>query len=99
MNKNIKPGWGSRGKKNERETLGGGEQVRELQDPGRAYAAVLQMVEGLARVGLVHCDLNEFNLMVRSHSSLSPFCRYADPVDCFSTLPLLLGKQAGGFNF
>ncbi len=48
-------------------------QVRELEDPGKAYSSVLGMVEGLAEVGLVHCDLNEFNLLVRisTHASVS----------------------------
>jgi hypothetical protein len=40
-------------------------QVRELQEPGKAYRTIMGMLERLASVGLVHCDLNEFNLLVR----------------------------------
>jgi RIO kinase 2 len=36
-----------------------------LKHPMRVYAQAMAFVEGLAARGLVHCDLNEFNLMVR----------------------------------
>eukprot|EP00884_Botryococcus_braunii_P005218 jgi/Botrbrau1/14698/Bobra.0108s0052.1 len=46
-------------------------QVRELQEPGKAYSSILGMVEGLAHVGLVHCDLNEFNLLVDAEENIT----------------------------
>jgi len=36
-----------------------------LKRPARVYAQAVAFVEALAARGLVHCDLNEFNLMVR----------------------------------
>jgi RIO kinase 2 len=35
-----------------------------LRDPARAYASAVGLAESLAARGLVHCDLNEFNLIV-----------------------------------
>lgn len=36
-----------------------------LDDPLRVYGQAVAFIEDLAARGLVHCDLNEFNLMVR----------------------------------
>ena len=40
-----------------------------LKRPARVYAQAVAFVEALAARGLVHCDLNEFNLMVRRGGS------------------------------
>ena len=40
-------------------------QVRELGNPGRVYAQLMDLAQGLAARGLVHCDFNEFNILVR----------------------------------
>lgn len=39
-------------------------QVRELENPDYVYEQVIRMLVRMAEYGLVHCDLNEFNLMV-----------------------------------
>lgn len=40
-------------------------QVSELEDPGAVYRECMRMIAQLASWGLVHCDFNEFNLLVR----------------------------------
>ncbi len=40
-------------------------QVRELGNPGEIYKQCMGMMARLAELGLVHCDFNEFNLLVR----------------------------------
>jgi RIO kinase 2 len=42
-----------------------GSQVRELENPEYVWEQVMRMLVRMAEYGLVHCDLNEFNLMVR----------------------------------
>lgn len=39
-------------------------QVRELANPGEVYSKLMDFMERLARLGLIHCDFNEFNVMV-----------------------------------
>ena len=39
-------------------------QVKELGDPGTVYRKCLGLMAQLANLGLVHCDFNEFNLLV-----------------------------------
>jgi RIO1 family len=39
-------------------------QVRELCNPGAVYQKLMDFMERLARLGLIHCDFNEFNVMV-----------------------------------
>ena len=39
-------------------------QVRELQDPVSVYRQCMDLMTRLAAQGLVHCDFNEFNLLV-----------------------------------
>lgn len=45
-------------------------QVRELADPGAVYLQLMDMASRLASYGLVHCDFNEFNILVRAQCSL-----------------------------
>lgn len=40
-------------------------QVRELMNPGEIFKQCMGMMARLAQLGLVHCDFNEFNLLVR----------------------------------
>ena len=40
-------------------------QVRELQGPVSVYRQCMDLMTRLAAQGLVHCDFNEFNLLVR----------------------------------
>lgn len=40
-------------------------QVRKLENPGKIYDKLMDLLERLAGLGLVHCDFNEFNILVR----------------------------------
>lgn len=40
-------------------------QVRKLADPRAIYTQLMEMLAQLAGLGLVHCDYNEFNILVR----------------------------------
>lgn len=40
-------------------------QVHELQDAGGVYSQLMAVLSSLAERGLVHCDCNEFNILVR----------------------------------
>jgi RIO kinase 2 len=39
-------------------------QVREMADPGRVYSDLMNLILRLAAHGLIHCDFNEFNLLI-----------------------------------
>lgn len=39
-------------------------QVRQLSNPRLVYTQLMEMLARLAGLGLVHCDYNEFNLLV-----------------------------------
>lgn len=39
-------------------------RVRELKDPARVYARCMELIVRLAQHGLIHCDFNEFNLLL-----------------------------------
>lgn len=41
-------------------------QVREMKNPGLVYNTAMDILVRLAGLGLVHCDFNEFNLLVRT---------------------------------
>jgi hypothetical protein len=41
-------------------------QVRQLQNPRRVYTQLMDLLGRLAGLGLVHCDYNEFNVLVRT---------------------------------
>jgi len=43
-------------------------QVRELRNPGAVYAQLMDLLARLAAKGLIHCDFNEFNLLVRGRA-------------------------------
>ena len=46
-------------------------QVRELLNPRRVYEECMGVVVRLAQLGLVHCDLNEFNLLISDEEELT----------------------------
>lgn len=46
-------------------------QVRELVNPGEIYKQCMGMMTQLAQLGLVHCDFNEFNLLVSEQDELT----------------------------
>jgi RIO kinase 2 len=39
-------------------------QVKELQNPDDVFDIILGLIIRLAEHGLIHCDFNEFNIMV-----------------------------------
>eukprot|EP00299_Pterocystis_sp_00344_P006308 c1811_g1_i1.p1 GENE.c1811_g1_i1~~c1811_g1_i1.p1 ORF type:complete len:521 (-),score=137.32 c1811_g1_i1:20-1582(-) len=39
-------------------------QIRELRHPGRVFQTLMEVMVRLANYGLVHCDFNEFNLII-----------------------------------
>lgn len=52
-------------------------QVKEVQDYPKAYTTIMGLVVKLAEHGLIHCDFNEFNLLV----SASPSTADIDSID------------------
>lgn len=73
-------------------------QVKELQNPALVFETVLDLIVRLAQHGLIHCDFNEFNLMVHCCRSKPRFSmRLSSMCICLrcmvllpSVLPLLL---------
>ena len=54
-------------------------QVRELTNPGAVYQKLMDFMERLARLGLIHCDFNEFNVMVGGFERAERACRRKPP--------------------
>lgn len=48
-------------------------QVKELQNPETVFDRIIGLVIRLAEHGLIHCDFNEFNIMVLLSSEHSGF--------------------------
>jgi RIO-like serine/threonine protein kinase len=48
-------------------------QVKELQNPDDVFDTILGLIVRLAEHGLIHCDFNEFNIMVLFSPFLSQF--------------------------
>ena len=46
-------------------------QVQTLGNPGRVYAQCVEQLVQLARCGLVHCDFNEFNILVNDDQQIT----------------------------
>lgn len=40
-------------------------QVAEVPNPASLYAELIEMILSLAEVGLIHCDFNEFNILIK----------------------------------
>ena len=45
-------------------------RVKQLDDPGATYAACIELILRLAAHGLIHCDFNEFNLLMDADQNL-----------------------------
>ena len=45
--------------------------LRELPDPGLTYTTLMNMIVRLAEKGLIHCDFNEFNLMISDEGKVT----------------------------
>lgn len=46
-------------------------KIREHPDPGRLYSTLMNFILRLANHGLIHCDFNEFNILVRNSFDLT----------------------------
>lgn len=44
--------------------------VNELKNPGKVYSECLDLIVRLASFGFVHCDFNEFNLLITNESKV-----------------------------
>lgn len=40
-------------------------QLKEHSDPGRLYSSLMDFIVRLANHGLIHCDFNEFNILIK----------------------------------
>eukprot|EP00892_Ulva_mutabilis_P001751 jgi/Ulvmu1/11577/UM079_0020.1 len=45
-------------------------QVRALDDPGPVFEEMVQIMCDMVRVGLIHCDFNEFNVIITPTNTL-----------------------------
>ena len=48
-------------------------QVNQLQNPDSVFETIIGLVVRLAEHGLIHCDFNEFNIMVCTSGLVSVF--------------------------
>ena len=39
-------------------------QVHDLSDPSDLYSSLMELLLQLANCGLIHCDFNEFNILI-----------------------------------
>ncbi|KAK4784960.1 hypothetical protein SAY86_001649 [Trapa natans] len=46
-------------------------QVKELQNPETVFDRIIGLVIQLAEHGLIHCDFNEFNIMIDDHEKVT----------------------------
>jgi len=44
--------------------------VNELKDPGLIYSECMDLIDRLASFGFVHCDFNEFNLLITKEAKI-----------------------------
>ncbi|PRT56908.1 Serine/threonine-protein kinase RIO2 [Wickerhamiella sorbophila] len=47
-------------------------KLREHDDPERLYNLLMNFIRRLASQGLIHCDFNEFNIMIREYDPEEP---------------------------
>uniref|UniRef100_A0A1D1ZQ53 non-specific serine/threonine protein kinase n=2 Tax=Auxenochlorella protothecoides TaxID=3075 RepID=A0A1D1ZQ53_AUXPR len=46
-------------------------QIKELASPARIYTQLIDLMERLAQMGLVHCDFNEFNILINEEEEIT----------------------------
>eukprot|EP00192_Tetraselmis_astigmatica_P004202 CAMPEP_0117660320 /NCGR_PEP_ID=MMETSP0804-20121206/6906_1 /TAXON_ID=1074897 /ORGANISM="Tetraselmis astigmatica, Strain CCMP880" /LENGTH=495 /DNA_ID=CAMNT_0005467043 /DNA_START=156 /DNA_END=1643 /DNA_ORIENTATION=+ len=46
-------------------------QVKELGNPMMTYYTIMELLTRLAQMGLIHCDFNEFNLMIDDEENVT----------------------------
>lgn len=65
-------------------------QVKQLQNPDIVFETIIGLVVHLAEHGLIHCDFNEFNIMVCISSAVLPCLKFVGIFLSYSDfLPLL----------
>lgn len=57
-------------------------QVRQLSNPRGVYIQLMEMLARLAGLGLVHCDYNEFNLLVCLGTACLPWDGHVGQASC-----------------
>lgn len=60
-------------------------QIRSLSDPGLLYSRLMDLIVRLAKVGLIHGDFNEFNILVKE-----PLDDDGEPVEGADVEPILI---------
>jgi len=46
-------------------------QVRKLEHPAKVYTELMNLIIRLAQYGLIHCDFNEFNLLINDNEEIT----------------------------
>jgi len=46
-------------------------QVKELKHPGKVYEILMKLIVRLGKYGLIHCDFNEFNIMIDDEEEIT----------------------------
>ena len=46
-------------------------QVADIRHPGKVYSTLMKLIIRLAQHGLIHCDFNEFNLMIDDEENIT----------------------------
>lgn len=64
-------------------------QVKQLQNPDTVFEKIIGVIVRLAEHGLIHCDFNEFNIMVLFPS------RSCGNLTCFTEFSLVLKITSG----
>lgn len=44
-------------------------QVHSVNDPGKLYDELMNIIVKFAELGLIHCDFNEFNILLKEDDS------------------------------
>lgn len=81
-------------------------QVHDVADPSALYSDLMELIVRLGSYGLIHCDFNEFNLIINENDKVTvidfpqmvsishPNAQWWVPVfsGIFNNFPILLSK-------
>lgn len=45
--------------------------MKKLQNPGKVYSDCMNLIIRLAQYGLIHCDFNEFNILINDNEKIT----------------------------
>ena len=65
-------------------------QISSLPDPAGLYAELIELIMRLARIGLIHGDFNEFNIMIKEEESQATDEGPARPEPEIRVIPVLI---------